>query len=475
MLILFSITIIVLSAVVSSVLLRRMNETLQNYVSNLVAADSRQLELNIDSYLDKVENTVSLLFSDDKYYQFDATDTSLSNYDKIQAEDAIDQEIVNLSLMENFSDFGIVYANDENTGMISEVTTALYPDHGLYQAFSDSINREKTMDGWSFGYKHNYDRLYYVKRLNNNAIALVSFYGRELETVFELPEQLKSMTIRLVNDDNQILYSSDDNEVGSTLQPEIADTVQKMDSSATVLQDSYLINSNTCSNGWRVVCTIPVQEIMKDGAVLRTRMIQTVTIIALIILAAGFLFYLRMSRSMTGMVETLSDQAEHDLMTDLLNKQTFEKNVARELSSYTGKQANVFLMFDLDNFKQVNDCLGHAKGDDVLKRLSRILRETLPEAYLVGRIGGDEFAAFAAYTDIDQKEAERQVHVLIDTIYTAFDREFAQEKEQTGISVSAGVVVAGPGEYTFDDLYRRADRNLYVSKRNGKDRATYES
>ncbi|MGN0362196.1 MAG: sensor domain-containing diguanylate cyclase [Bilifractor sp.] len=456
-------------------MLHRTNETLQNYVATLVAADSRQLELNIDSYLAKVENTVSLLFSDEKYYQFDATDTSLSSYDKIQAEDAIDQEIVRLGLTENFSDFGIVYANDENTGMISEVTTAMYPDQGMYQAFASSINREKTMDGWSFGYQHNYDRLYYTKRLNEHAIAVVSFYGRELETVFELPEQLQSMTIRLVNDDNQILYSSDDNEVGSTLQSDIADAIQKMDSSVTVLQGAYLINSNTCSNGWRVVCTIPVQEIMKDGANLRTRMVQTVAVIALIILLIGFLFYLRMSRSMTGMVDNLSDQAEHDLMTDLLNKQTFEKNVSRELASYTGKQANVFLMFDLDNFKQVNDCLGHAKGDEVICRFARVLRETLPHAYVIGRLGGDEFAAFIGYTEISQKEAEEQVHVLIDTIYTAFSREFAHEREQTGLSVSAGVVVAGPGDYTFDDLYKRADRNLYVSKRNGKDQATYES
>lgn len=348
---LFAVGMAVMVFSVTGMLLRRTDETLQNYVSNLVAADSRQLELNIESYLEKVEKTAALLFSDEKYYAFDATDPSLGKYDKIQSEDEIEKEIVRLGLTENFSDFGIVYANDENIGMISEVTNEMFPGGGLYQEFSSSINRDRTMDGWSFGHQGNVDRLYYAKRLNVHAIALVSFYGRELETVFELPEQLEGMTIRLVDTDSRILYSSDDTEIGSFLDIGISDAIEGMDTSATVISDDYLITSNSCSNGWRVVCTMPMQELMKDSHDLRTKMIWTVLLIAIVILAAGTLVYLRMTRSMNGVVSDLSDRAAHDLMTDLLNKQTFEEQVSRELASYTGKQANVFLMMDLDCFK----------------------------------------------------------------------------------------------------------------------------
>lgn len=469
---LFAVIMTVMTFVVTGILLKRTNETLQNYVSNLVAADSRQLELNIESYLNKVENTVSLLFSDEKYYGFDATDGSLSKYDRIQSEDEIEKEIVRLGLMENFSDFGIVYADDQNIGMISEVTTAMFPKGGMYQEFAGSINREKTMDGWSFGHQGNVDRLYYAKRLNDHAIALVSFYGRELETVFELPEQLKDMTIRLVDDENQILYSSDEGEIGSTLDDDIAKSIAGMDSSAALLSDDYLINCNSCSNGWRVVCTMPVQKLMEDSDALRTRLIWTVFIIAVLILAAGSFIYLRLSKSMNGVVNDLSDKAAHDLMTDLLNKQTFEESVSQELSSYTGKQANVFLMMDLDHFKQINDTLGHARGDEVIRRTARVLQSVLPKEYMIGWLGGDEFAAFAAYTDKDRDRAERDVHALMDALYDAFKAEFRNEAGE--ITFSAGVVVMGPGEYTFADLYEQADRHLYDAKLQGKDRASYD-
>ena len=260
---LFSALILGITIYLTLFLAGQSNYILRKNASGLIAASNRQLELNIESYLEKVEKTAALLFSDEKYYAFDATDPSLGKYDKIQSEDEIEKEIVRLGLTENFSDFGIVYANDENIGMISEVTNEMFPGGGLYQEFSSSINRDRTMDGWSFGHQGNVDRLYYVKRLNAHAIALVSFYGRELETVFELPEQLEGMTIRLVDTDSRILYSSDDTEIGSFLDIGISDAIEGMDTSATVISDDYLITSNSCSNGWRVVCTMPMQELMK--------------------------------------------------------------------------------------------------------------------------------------------------------------------------------------------------------------------
>jgi diguanylate cyclase (GGDEF)-like protein len=211
---------------------------------------------------------------------------------------------------------------------------------------------------------------------------------------------------------------------------------------------------------------------MKDSHDLRTKMIWTVLLIAIVILAAGTLVYLRMTRSMNGVVSDLSDRAAHDLMTDLLNKQTFEEQVSRELASYTGKQANVFLMMDLDCFKQVNDTLGHSKGDEVIRRTAAILKRVLPDEYMIGRLGGDEFAAFAAYTDRNKEQAQKEVHALMDALYAAFDREFSSEKVK--VSFSAGVIVEGPGEYSFGDLYRRADHSLYEAKQSGKGSAAYD-
>ena len=113
-------------------------------ISELISADSRQLELNINSYLKSVERNAALLFSDEAYYAYDATDKSLTDYEKIKAEENIENRIIDFGLMENYSDFGIIYSNDETVGWISSTTSDLFPDGGLYRTFSSYIKNNDT-------------------------------------------------------------------------------------------------------------------------------------------------------------------------------------------------------------------------------------------------------------------------------------------------------------------------------------------
>ena len=109
---------------ISVLVITKTNQSMKTQVSSLITADARQLELNIESYLSEVEKITTLLFSDEAYYGYDATDPSLDEYDRIQAADIIREKIVDLGLMQNFSDFGIVYADDQTVGWISQVTKA---------------------------------------------------------------------------------------------------------------------------------------------------------------------------------------------------------------------------------------------------------------------------------------------------------------------------------------------------------------
>ena len=133
-----------------------------------------------------------------------------------------------------------------------------------------------------------------------------------------------------------------------------------------------------------------------------------------------------------------------------------------------------FLMFDLDNFKGVNDMAGHKLGDEVIKRMADLLREVFDEeGTLIGRIGGDEFAVYRSFHDINRDASEKQIHDLTMTLYDRFAEEFKEENEKYHLSVSSGILVTGPGEYKFDDLYQKTDVALYISKRNGKSKPTF--
>ena len=106
-LVLFAAVILLVTAILDFVVLELSGRAMQTNVSNLIAANSRQIELNINSYLERTETISTLLFSDESYYLYDATDPELSDYDKIKREETINNRIVDIGLMENYSDFGM--------------------------------------------------------------------------------------------------------------------------------------------------------------------------------------------------------------------------------------------------------------------------------------------------------------------------------------------------------------------------------
>lgn len=101
-------------------------------------------------------------------------------------------------------------------------------------------------------------------------------------------------------------------------------------------------------------------------------------------------------------MQSLKSEASTDMLTGLLNKSAAGVELSRICSQSTG----CLMMIDLDSFKLVNDIYGHAIGDKILIAFSDLIRSSLPEGSVCGRIGGDEFVAFAMGTTNDEKIKE---------------------------------------------------------------------
>ncbi len=464
--------IIAVSLFISLFVISQTDSSMKRQVSNLIAADAHQLELNIDSYLNEVEKITTLLFSDEAYYRYDATDPELDEYDKIQAAEVIREKIVDLGLIINFSDFAIVYTDDQTVGWVSQVTKANFADGGMYDEFSKIVRGNRKEQGWIYGVRGNYDRLYYAKRLNTHAIVFVSFYGNELENAFVIPEELSDMTIRLISGDDTILYSSDSEEISGKL-PEDVSAMLGDQTDVSVMDDNYLVTSNHIYNGWEVVCTMPTDTVLADSNRVRKYARNIVIVIAAIALGIMLIINRHMNRSMSGMVENLSDKAEEDQMTGLLNKTAFMSLAQQKLQDAGLGETLCLIMFDLDNFKQVNDTLGHSTGDEIIVLMSRIMKTHLTGKEIhLGRVGGDEFAAFAVYSKQTAAETEKMVYPMAEDVIESFRREAADIVGDLPLSASAGLLLTQNGEFTANDLYQRADAALYVSKRSGKAKVT---
>jgi diguanylate cyclase (GGDEF)-like protein/PAS domain S-box-containing protein len=161
--------------------------------------------------------------------------------------------------------------------------------------------------------------------------------------------------------------------------------------------------------------------------------------------------------------EQLRHKAFHDPLTQLPNRalllDRIEQAMARE------RRTIALLFVDLDDFKVVNDSLGHAAGDALLTAVAARLRGCLRSADTASRIGGDEFALLLEEV-VDPAEGERVANRVLDTMR----RPFSLHGEPVHVTVSVGLVVAAAGTVTVDELLRRADFAMYAAKRNGKSR-----
>lgn len=164
----------------------------------------------------------------------------------------------------------------------------------------------------------------------------------------------------------------------------------------------------------------------------------------------------------------LVQRAENDLLTGILNKTTMEEKVAGALKEVKGNNHCIFFMVDLDNFKNVNDKLGHIYGDKAIVDTAHLLTELFPNNAYVGRLGGDEFAVCAIYDAFDKESMLNFVKKKAEKICEVNRRTYVNGNISVDISSSVGIAIALDSERDFETVYKMADNALYRSKNGGK-------
>lgn len=148
---------------------------------------------------------------------------------------------------------------------------------------------------------------------------------------------------------------------------------------------------------------------------------------------------------------------EQDPLTGLLNKKVLSEQIDINLKDV--KQACAFMIFDIDNFKHINDTLGHPVGDKVIIHTAHILKMMFDADVLIGRIGGDEFGVFWY-----RNYSTERLKDILDQFY---EHSIITE-EKMHITYSCGVVISSRTDIRFEELYKNTDVALYEAKNQGK-------
>lgn len=161
----------------------------------------------------------------------------------------------------------------------------------------------------------------------------------------------------------------------------------------------------------------------------------------------------------------LSRQALHDSLTGLANRSLLYDRLTHALAHAERARTKVGVIFlDLDNFKTINDSLGHVAGDELLVEVARRLAGVLRGSDLAARLGGDEFVV--ACEDLTDPQ---DLPLVAERVLGELNREVRLRGHKVVVSASMGVAVSRPGS-SPDDLVRAADTAMYRAKRLGKGR-----
>lgn len=163
----------------------------------------------------------------------------------------------------------------------------------------------------------------------------------------------------------------------------------------------------------------------------------------------------------------LMNKVEKDPLTDLLNKDATERSIKQHLEKHPEEKALLFVV-DVDNFKKINDTMGHAFGDEVLRTLGHQLSAEFRTSDIVGRTGGDEFMVFLK--DIRNEESIQKEAEKIERFFRNFQ---AGEYVKYSATASVGAALFPKDAKNFEGLYKAADKALYVAKKRGKSQLAF--
>lgn len=222
---------------------------------------------------------------------------------------------------------------------------------------------------------------------------------------------------------------------------------------------------------WRVSILLFVVGVTYSVATLKVKSpdvaaLDIVNVVSFLILGIAVNYFdMRMKISEAVSRRHIEKERDTDDLTRLMTKAAANREIEVFLEERTSA---VLMLLDIDNFKQVNDLMGHAYGDTVLRKTSEILRIVFRDTDILSRFGGDEFVLFLpGIGDRDVVEAR------VKTLMSMLEMHMMGSEQDINITASVGIAMYPQDAGSYDELFQKADEALYASKRKGKNGYTF--
>lgn len=431
--------------------------------ANLVSSMNLQMRENVDSYLNKLEDTSKILFSQADYMKYDATAAVKDNYQVLKMEEKINDYLTSLSLIDNYSDFGIIYRNNHTVGIVSDGTMNLY-GADPFSSIEECIGDNRTI--WYAGYKGDRKKLYYFRRVNNNSIFVSSFYMTGFKSIFPDSAQLKNVSVILVDNTRRIVFSTDDKsgEIDSKYSNAFSDN----DNCTVVGSDFIASVSSGIGNDWQLITSMDLNPLIHN---FKQIAVVCVGICIFLIIMFFFLSFLAISGSSADgkNVNSTVKPDSIDELTGLSNAENAENLIADKIETCITGSTIMLALVSIKNYKLINDNYGISAVNEALIKTSRLLSDIYGENNIVGKTGENEFAIFADFTEYDLFKAHNNLKNNLELLENRLSG-CELDNNRGMIKYGIGAAIYPDCGFDYDELYEIAKSALKesIEKDNGK-------
>lgn len=443
----------------STLIIRQTNTILKEKVAALENELNAQAAINLYTNIQSIEATGDYIKNITLPINKAINENEYTDHEKKLILDELDTFLCDFSEIKDYSDLAIIYSDGSYSGILNSPTAKIRDPQKLYEELENFLILNHYKKNWITGDFSDFKSIYFIKSIYNNAIFVCSIDAVRVNQFINRPDSMNIKT-RIVNDSNQIIYSTDLKEIGDSVSEQYLKYFENTD--LFHIYKKTLFSMTPCENGWKLITSTEMKELMKERKDLITY------VIILSVLAIGFIlifcivFSLKLSIPIEHLIVSLHNQATKDPITKLCNAKTFEEKTTELINTMGGENLAFFYM-DIDHFNSIIDIQGRSESENILFDVSDSIRRIFPNNAILGHFGTDRFLVCTIVSpDPDNENSVSSFcEKLQQELFTRFQGDF-------DITMSIGVSLYPSHGKSFKILYDMAERAMTSVKRTSR-------
>lgn len=435
-------------ALISSYSGYRHYERQLNCAAEMLSAASDQISLTATMYFKKLEDTSLVLLSDPEILEFDASDEKTEQFLKQQKLGTVEHRINDLSVMDNYSDFAVIYKNNVYAGNISDTTMTMLrgENDDMYQNLRDTLDGQLSV--WLTGIDHEYEKVYFVREVNENACFIGSFYMTELADLLKPEANWENMHLMLYDGAGRRVINLGNIDI----EPISFDDPSR---NYSLISGSKVQENKMMRNGWTLIMVKEMQEVRTYYRKIAFEMGSVLMIALVALVVCGVIS----SKGIGPETPESGGRPPIDALTGLNNAEAAENLIADKIETCISGSTIMLALVRIVNLKDIEKKYGRSAYNGSIIKTYRALAtyfgtDAEDSKNIIGRTGENEFVVFADFTEYDLFKAHDNLKASLEELALILRTVHIQIDDDIRIYVGAAVYPDSSNDY--DELYDMA-------------------